>query len=200
LREKTEKQLEKLAGDSKESKEAYREMLENYEGVKNFTRLTKDTAAGNVAAAQSNLGMQENLETLRAETQVLLDQLRTAKRGFAQKVQLQRQEAQAIDPHALVKKVRAAAEQADEASEDMAQCFIDGEMAVSTTSAGNAARGPFGGSHSLFTVFPPLYPSPLVPPLCLTTGGRFRPRLHKTARNASPTPLQGRALPHAAPS
>jgi hypothetical protein len=127
LREKTEKQLEKL----KENKDAYREMLEDYEGVKNFTKVTKDAAAGNVTAAQANLAMQEQLETLRAETQVLLDQFRSAKQGFAQKVQLQRQAAQSINPYALVQKVSAAADEADEASEDMTRCFIDGEMAVS---------------------------------------------------------------------
>ena len=75
--------------------------------------------------------MQEQLGTLRAETQVLLDQVRTARRAFMQKVQVQRQAAQAINPHALIQRVEAAASEADEASEDMAMNFTDGEMAVS---------------------------------------------------------------------
>ncbi|CAK4179584.1 unnamed protein product [Aphanomyces euteiches] len=120
-------QLEKLVTDRATLK-AY---IKNMDSVVNFMKLYDDLVEGNQELADSNLAHESSISSLQVEIEELKHQLHTAQEGLNVKLAKQNELMTQFQPEPLVARVVDAADEADEASEEIASRFANGEIDVS---------------------------------------------------------------------
>ncbi|KAF0719050.1 Aste57867_1311 [Aphanomyces stellatus] len=126
LEELSQAQLEKLVGDRATLK-AY---IKNMDSVVNFMKIYDDLVQGNHELAETNLGHEGSLQTLQSEVHALKQQVHTVQEALAAKQATQHELMAQFQPQAFVQRVSAAADEADNASEDIAARFTNGEIDV----------------------------------------------------------------------
>ncbi|KDO33686.1 hypothetical protein SPRG_19299 [Saprolegnia parasitica CBS 223.65] len=120
-------QLEKLVSD----RQALKAYIRNMDAVINFMKLYDDLVKGNAELAEKNLSYEGTLATLQMDIQSLKSQVQAAQEVLSLKQVRQQEILSRVRGDVLVARVTQAADEVDEATEDIGSRFTNGEMDVS---------------------------------------------------------------------